>query len=162
LNSTERAAWYNMIRRCYVETDLRYPDYGGRNIGVAEIYRDPETGFQAFYDEVGPKPKQGYWSLDRKNNDGDYEPGNIRWIIHADNMKNQRSTRAKHLLDWGLGFHNKSPILPTYQGKSLSLAEWARELKLEAVTLRDRFKRGWSLERALVPVLYAPAGGIRK
>jgi hypothetical protein len=93
-----------MRRRCYVETDTSYRIYGARGITVCGRWRD---SFEAFISDMGPRPSAGH-SLDRIDNDGNYEPGNCRWATRSQQMRN---TRQNHLL--------------TVQGKTMTLVEAA-------------------------------------
>jgi hypothetical protein len=86
----EFRAWCSMKGRCYVETNEKYPIYGGRGIRVHE---DWINDFQAFYDHVGPKPEARY-SLDRIDVNGNYEPGNVRWATPSEQRLNQRRMLA--------------------------------------------------------------------
>lgn len=87
----EYQAWVNMRQRCSDPKTKHYKNYGGRGIKV-----HPEWGrsFEAFFAEVGPRPGKGY-ELDRANNDGNYEPGNVRWVTKAENNANRRCTKEK-------------------------------------------------------------------
>lgn len=84
----EYAAWCNMIGRCNNKNDARYSSYGGRGIQVCERWRK----FENFLADIGLKPSKGL-SLDRKDNDGDYEPGNCRWATAKEQANNTRRTR---------------------------------------------------------------------
>lgn len=85
--------WRHMMNRCYQTTNHDYVHYGGRGIEVCEEWQDLVT-FCVWLDEnLGPRPPG--WSLDRINNDGNYEPGNVRWADHSTQMKNRRNTRSK-------------------------------------------------------------------
>lgn len=85
----EYSCWTSMIRRCSVEEDLRYKDYGARGISVCERWRD---SFPAFLEDMGPRPSPKH-SLDRIDNDGNYEPGNCRWALWHEQMANRRARR---------------------------------------------------------------------
>lgn len=78
-----------MLKRC---TDRKHPafkNYGGRGITVCVEWRHD---FAAFLKHVGPCPGPGY-SIDRKENDGHYEPGNVRWATRQEQARNQRRPR---------------------------------------------------------------------
>jgi hypothetical protein len=79
-------AWLGIKQRCL---NPRYPDwhnYGGRGITVCERWAD---SFEAFYADVGDPPGPDL-SIDRINNDGNYEPGNVRWATRSEQNKNVR------------------------------------------------------------------------
>ena len=84
--------WRGMRSRCYLNTSGSYQDYGGRGIAVCEEWKDD---FQAFYDYVSQLPhfgEKGY-SLDRINNDGNYEPGNVKWSTRKEQANNRRTSK---------------------------------------------------------------------
>jgi hypothetical protein len=84
--------WANMIGRCEHPNHRAYKNYGARGISVAPDWRDV-TNFLAYIDAVlGPCPA-GY-SLDRIDNNGNYEPGNVRWASHSEQVRNQRPRRS--------------------------------------------------------------------
>lgn len=81
--------WSEMKRRCNNKNDKSYHNYGGRGISVCDIW---QNSFEAFYDNVSKLPhfgEQGY-SLDRINNDGNYEPNNVRWATAKEQANNRR------------------------------------------------------------------------
>lgn len=81
--------WANMKYRCNNENMPYYKDYGGRGIKVCDEW---QNSFQAFYDYVSKLPhfgEEGY-SLDRINNDGNYEPNNVRWATQKEQNTNRR------------------------------------------------------------------------
>lgn len=80
--TSEWKSWRSMRDRCQDLTNFRY---GGRGIQVCEEWRND---FEAFYRYMGPKPGPGY-SLDRINNDGNYEPGNVRWATAKEQANNR-------------------------------------------------------------------------
>lgn len=85
--------WRNMKQRCFYEKDKSYKDYGSRGITVCDEWKND---FQAFYDYVSNLPhfgEKGY-SLDRINNNGNYEPNNVRWATAYEQTHNRRKNIA--------------------------------------------------------------------
>jgi hypothetical protein len=81
--------WTSMKQRCFNPKEKNYKNYGGRGITVCDEWK---SDFQAFYDYVSKLPnfnKRGY-SLDRINNDGNYEPNNVRWATQKEQINNSR------------------------------------------------------------------------
>lgn len=78
-------SWCSMINRCHNPTNARWPDYGGRGISVCDRWR---ARFEHFYDDVGDRPSGT--SLDRIDNDGNYEPDNVRWATPSEQNLNRR------------------------------------------------------------------------
>jgi len=85
--SIEYRVWQNMKKRCYNELNTRYNYYGARGIKVCDRWLH---SFKNFYSDMGEKPSDKA-QIDRINNDGDYEPGNCRWVSPAENSR-KRST----------------------------------------------------------------------
>lgn len=121
--------WAAMHDRCRNAANKSFHRYGGRGISVCERWSGRD-GFENFLADMGEKPPQ--LSIDRKNNDGHYEPSNCRWATTVEQTTNRASTR-----------------LITFNGETLMLKEWAIRLGLAPTTLALRFKRGWSLTDAL-------------
>ena len=89
--------WYNMVARCTKPHHPMWPHYGGRGITVCDEWLNPHA-FYAYLDEVlGPCPADH--SLDRIDNDGGYEPGNVRWASRSQQWANQRHTRVYRSYD---------------------------------------------------------------
>jgi len=80
-------AWQSMIARCHGNHPAsRY--YKGRGIAVCAQWRDKATGYDCFVADVGVAPPK-HW-IDRIDNDGDYEPGNVRWVTPKESAGNRR------------------------------------------------------------------------
>jgi hypothetical protein len=77
--------WVNMKQRCTNPGRLEYRYYGGRGIRVCERW---STSYETFLADMGPRPPRK--TIDRINNDGNYEPGNCRWATQSEQVRNQR------------------------------------------------------------------------
>ncbi|MGW3594974.1 hypothetical protein [Streptomyces sp. NPDC005167] len=85
-NTPEWWAWQGMRQRCTNPKSTEWHNYGGRGIRVCAEWM---SSFEAFFAEVGPRPSGGH-SLDRINNNGNYEPGNVRWATASQQQRNTR------------------------------------------------------------------------
>jgi hypothetical protein len=85
-------AWVNMRSRCRDPRNPNYPYYGGRGITITPAWDE----FVAFSAAVGPHPGAG-WTLDRINNDGNYEPGNVRWATRSQQVRNRNCSRLNEI-----------------------------------------------------------------
>lgn len=126
--SPEYTAWRHMKSRCLNPRDKRYADYGGKGITVSDRWRN---SFEAFLADVGERPGPEY-SLERHDNRGHYETWNCYWATRSEQQRNTRRTRKL-----------------TFEGKTLTAVEWAKERGIPAKTLYSRLRLGWSVERAL-------------
>jgi len=81
--------WAGMKARCMNPNTTGYENYGGRGIRVCPEWID---SFEAFAAHVGDRPGPDY-SIDRIDNDGHYEPGNVRWATRAEQNRNQRKRK---------------------------------------------------------------------
>lgn len=91
----EYAAWLSMRNRCFHQDDKTWPNYGGRGITVCQEWAD---SFEAFFRDVGPRPGKGF-SLGRIDNEGHYEPGNVRWETSSQQNSNRRPWGRRSLLE---------------------------------------------------------------
>lgn len=129
------SAWLNMRRRCYESTNSKYHRYGGRGIGVCARWR---TSFENFLSDMGECPSG--LTLDRSNNDGDYKPGNCKWVTMKEQCNNRMLRCDARLL--------------TCHGETKPIAAWVRDprvaaLGLGAATLNSRIQHGMSDEQVL-------------
>jgi hypothetical protein len=88
-HSSEYRAWSSIKTRCLNPADPHYPDYGGRGITICDRWR---YDFAAFLADMGRKPSPRL-SIDRIDNDGNYEPGNCRWATTKQQAMNKRPRR---------------------------------------------------------------------
>lgn len=134
--------WYRMIRRCTVPAEPQYADYGGRGISVCDAWLEP-AGYIAYVEEeLGPRPSSSH-SIDRINNDGDYEPGNLRWATRSVQNANQRQRTSPGYPVGSTGYKGVKLHKPTGRfvarlhigGKQISLGYY--DTALEAARVYD-------------------------
>jgi hypothetical protein len=86
----EHAAWGSARDRCTNPHSSSWANYGGRGIGMCPEWA---ASFEAFLAHIGPRPSPSH-SLDRyPDNDGHYEPGNVRWATKREQDRNRRTTK---------------------------------------------------------------------
>lgn len=124
----EYSVWKSMKNRCYTKTHKDYASYGGRGIIVCERWKD---SFENFLADMGHAPTLIH-SIERDDVNGNYDPDNCRWATLVEQANNRRNTV---ILEWN--------------GRSQSMAEWARELGLNYYTLKQRIRNGWTAAEAL-------------
>jgi hypothetical protein len=127
--TVEAQCWWGMKRRCTVVEDEAYPRYGGRGIKVCPEWLE---SFETFLKDMGPRPSDDH-SIERIDNDGNYEPSNCIWATREVQNINRRNVR------WF-----------TINGERKYLAQIAREHGLKTSTLGRRLTHyGRTLEEAL-------------
>ncbi len=91
--SPEYSSWQHMKTRCLSKNFKQHHDYGGRGITVYEPWI---TSFPSFLEYIGPKPEpKKLYSLDRKDNNRGYEPGNVRWATKEQQTANKRRQKPE-------------------------------------------------------------------
>jgi hypothetical protein len=134
----EYGIYSKMRGRCLNQNDAGYPDYGGRGIKICERWLHGNgsfRGFECFLQDMGARPSRKH-SLDRINNDGNYEPNNCRWTTSKYQARNRRSNRY---------------VLVGCE--RMALSEACERLGLDFDVMNDRMKRGWSFERARTQII---------
>lgn len=125
---------YSHIKqRCYNINSIGYEKWGGRGITVCDEWLDKDNGFINFYNWAISNGYSDILSIDRINNDGNYNPNNCRWATAKEQADNRRSN-----------------ITISFQGKEQNLKAWSAEYNISYSALRDRIMRyGWDIEKAL-------------
>lgn len=116
--------WLHIKDRCNNSNCKSYCNYGARGILICDEWKND---FQAFYDYVSQLPhfgEEGY-SLDRINNDGNYEPNNIRWATRKEQANNKRTNR----------------FLEAF-GEKHTVSEWSDILGISSKTILSRLRKG--------------------
>lgn len=117
----EYGSWISMTRRCTNQDDVSYHRYGGRGITICKSWES----FENFYNDMGDRPKG--MTLDRINNNGNYEPENCKWSTHIEQCGNM----------------SKNTLLSA-NGKTQCIEVWAREIGVSGNSIRYRLKIGMS------------------
>lgn len=121
--------WRNMKDRCYNPNNKRFSHYGGRNITVCELWKNSYAEFRNW--AINNGYKDGL-SIDRINNDGNYEPTNCRWV----NSLTQNNNFSRN-------------FNVEYKGIIMSISQWAKATGIHRNTLDYRIKHGWDIGKAL-------------
>lgn len=119
--------WAMMKDRCNNPKSTSYPNYGARGIKVCDRWAN---SFELFHQDMGDPPSMNH-TLDRIDNDGNYEPSNCKWSTSAEQASNTRFNRNI-----------------TFQGETRTLSEWARRLGISHSALASRLNK-WPIEKAL-------------
>ena len=119
--------WKGIISRCTNPADKRYARYGGRGVKVCERWLDMHN----FISDMSKGYQKGL-QIDRKNNDGNYEPSNCQWATTKQQTRN----------------YSRNVVLE-HNGMKMCVVDWAVETGIDAKVLYDRVARGWSASRCL-------------
>jgi hypothetical protein len=120
-------AWTTMNKRCVNPRTAKFPRYGGRGIVVCERWKHSFPNFLADMGECPPG-----MSIERRDNDGNYEPSNCYWATPKEQANNTRRNR------WLI-----------FQGETRTLSDWAERVGIHRRTISSRLKMGWSIDQAL-------------
>uniref|UniRef100_A0A6H2A0Y7 HNH endonuclease n=1 Tax=viral metagenome TaxID=1070528 RepID=A0A6H2A0Y7_9ZZZZ len=166
--------WVNMRERCHNKNNYKYEDYGGRGIEICHEWDD----FMVFYEWSMSNGYQDNLTIDRIDNDGNYEPFNCRWTTMKVQNTNKRTNRniefngkTQCITEWAKELNiplstriskynmdiDKALTLPkkkytkttiTHKGKTQSVSQWAKEKNMSYSLLCWRLKR-WSIEKSI-------------
>lgn len=122
--------WQAIKSRCFRKTETNYKNYGGRGISMDDNWK---KDFKTFFDWAIENGYKTGLSIDRINNNGNYEPSNCRWTSRK---TQQRNTRRNVYL--------------TFNNETHCISEWAELYGIKVNTLYARLRHGWSLEKTLL------------
>ena len=126
-HKNEYFIYHDMHRRCYVKSNKRYKNYGGRGIGVCERWHN----FECFFEDMKERPSKNH-SIDRINTEGNYSPENCKWSTLTEQANNRTNN---HYL-----------IIDEIK---MTMMEASLKYKINYSKLRSRLQRGWPVERAI-------------
>jgi len=126
--------YFGILNRCFNENDVNYNHYGGRGIAICDEWKNSIVNF---YDWSTTNGYKDGLSIDRINNDGNYEPNNCRWTTQLEQIMNRSTT-----------------LFITINNVTKTLREWSISSGIKYVTLRDRHSRGWVGEKLLSPIQF--------
>jgi len=127
-NSETYRTYSGMKTRCLNKKHRQYSNYGGRGITICDRWI---ASFENFLADMGERPAG--MTLDRKDNNGNYEPSNCRWATDTEQARNRSSN-----------------LFLTYQGETLCMKEFAKKFNIKRTTLGRRLSAGWPIEKALL------------
>lgn len=128
LHQPEYSSWSGMRRRCLNPKSPRYKHYGARGIMVCDRWRG---SFDNFFIDMGERPTTKH-SLERIDNNGNYEPGNCRWATDKEQRRNTQRT-----------------VFVEFDGHRISLADYCEITGIKRNTIKSRLDRGWTLQEAV-------------
>ena len=125
--SSEYHIWAQMRARCSNPNHKEWSNYGGRGVRVCDEWKR----FEIFFRDMGPRPSKEH-SLDRADNGLLYSKATCRWATHIEQHNNTRRNRRV-----------------AYQGRTMTVAQWARMFGAKYSTVHTRIQRGWNIEEAI-------------
>jgi len=132
----EYQTWKRMRQRCHNPNNHLYPTHGKRGIKICKEWDD----FTVFYLDMGKRPSSKH-SIDRIDNDGDYEPDNCRWATPSEQQKNRRP------------FVRNKAYLITIDGVTLTARQWCDKIGLNYGTFISRVNRGGKSPSEAIAIL---------
>jgi hypothetical protein len=124
----EYSVWTGMLSRCRNDNEKQYHRYGGRGISVCERW----LSFENFLEDMGECPKG--MSIERLDNDGNYEPSNCKWVTRHEQDRNKSTNTTI-----------------TYNGVTMILTDWARQIGMPVWKLSQRLHRdGLQFSEAII------------
>ena len=124
----EYASWRKMHERCADKHRHNYKNYGARDIKVCERWKV----FENFFIDLGPKPTKVH-TLERVDNDGNYEPTNCRWATREEQRRNMTCS-----------------VYVEHNGQRRLLMDVVAEIGVKRAVVSGRLKMGWPLDKALL------------
>jgi hypothetical protein len=125
----EYGSWCAMKSRCNHSGTSHYARYGGRGITYDAAWED----FSVFLKDMGFKPDPKM-ELERIDNNGNYCKDNCKWATRKEQTRNRGGKRATRLY--------------TFNGKTMCIADWAKEIGIKPQSMQKRLNKGWPLEKA--------------
>lgn len=126
--SAERNSWKKMLQRCTDPENISYEYYGGKGILVCERWAE----FSNFLSDVGARPSARH-SIGRIDNDGNYEPGNVRWETPQQQANNTSQN-----------------VVLSFDGDTMTAVQWASKLNINPKIIYARRNAGWPVDRILM------------
>lgn len=130
VKSHEYSCWKHAKDRVSRPLNKRFKDYGGRGISMCERWFN---SFSNFLSDMGMCPEG--MTLDRKDNDGNYEPGNCRWATIIEQANNKRNN-----------------VILSHNGRTQSVRRWEKELGFNNGVIDQRMRAGWEMSRLFEPL----------
>ena len=127
--------WQGIKKRCLNKNTPNYCIYGGRGIAICDEWKNDFKVFHdwAFANGYDENVKRGDCTIERIDVNGNYEPSNCRWATMKEQCRNTKSNK-----------------LITYNNETRCLMDWSYILNINYGTLLNRFKKGWTIEKAFI------------